>query len=59
MSANESECCKPFDGYLKKRDNPLSRLVEATCDHSRMHEKSGKSGLKPTKPDMKQAKSST
>lgn len=53
---SKSECCKPFDGYLKKRDNPLSRLVKATCDH--VSDRPAKP-MKTTKPNMSQAKSST
>lgn len=53
-----NDSCKPFDGYLKKRDNPLHKLVMATCDKPVTDTVAKPHQMKTSKPNVKLAKSS-
>lgn len=57
MKHNDS--CKPFDGYLKERDNGLTKLVKACGDKPAIDTVAKPQTMKTSTPNNSLAKSST
>lgn len=53
------ENSKPFDGYLKERDNGLSKLVKSCNDKPSTDTVAKPQTMKTSTPNNSQAKSST